>query len=69
MEPEGLGRLRSIAARGKGVIMASGHVGNWEVRGQALAAYGVPPHVYVRPPRNPRIARYLDRLPARSTVS
>lgn len=48
-------------ARGKGLILVSGHVGNWEIGGAYLAARGVPISVVARHMANPLVDRYLTR--------
>ncbi len=39
---EGLEPLREALAEGRGVVFATGHLGNWEIGGAAVAARGVP---------------------------
>jgi Kdo2-lipid IVA lauroyltransferase/acyltransferase len=46
-------------ARGKGLILVAGHLGNWEVGGAYLAARGVPIDVIARHMANPLFDRYL----------
>lgn len=41
-EVVGLDALREALADGRGAVVASGHLGNWEVGGAALASRGVP---------------------------
>ena len=48
--------------RGKGVIILTGHVGNWELAGGYLAAVGIPLAAVVKPPSNPHIAAHADRV-------
>jgi len=62
MEVEGLDRLQRILARGKGAIFLTGHVGNWELTGQALACLGLPLHVFIKPLKNPYLDRRLQGL-------
>ena len=42
---EGMENLNAALARGRGVILASAHVGNWEMAGAALALLGYKLHV------------------------
>ena len=42
MAPAGLDRFREALSRGKGVLLLTGHIGNWELLGQALVAYDIP---------------------------
>jgi KDO2-lipid IV(A) lauroyltransferase len=46
-------------ARGKGLIVVTGHLGNWELGGAYLAARGVPIDVVARHMANPLFDRYL----------
>ena len=62
----GLDMLFDALAEGKGVILATGHLGNWEVAGAALALREVPLDVVVQRQRNPyvnrRIAAVRERI-------
>jgi KDO2-lipid IV(A) lauroyltransferase len=49
-------------AKGRGAIMAIGHLGNWELGGLAVAEAGYPIHSLARPIENPWIDRYLNRF-------
>jgi KDO2-lipid IV(A) lauroyltransferase len=57
-EVDGLEELLE-AARGPGAIVATGHVGNWEVAGGAVALRGVPIDVIAVRQRNPLFDRAL----------
>ena len=46
--------------RGRGVILVTGHLGNWELGGAYLAARGLPVDAIVRHMANPRFDRYLN---------
>lgn len=46
-------------ARGKGLILVSGHLGNWELGGAYLAARGIPIDAVARHMANPLFDRYL----------
>jgi KDO2-lipid IV(A) lauroyltransferase len=48
-------------AQGNGLILASGHVGNWELGGAYLAARGLPISAVARHMANPLVDRYLTR--------
>lgn len=52
-EVEGLEELRAAVERGKGVVLVTGHFGNWEIGGAALAARGIPLDVVARRQKNP----------------
>ena len=47
-------------AAGKGVVLAAGHFGNWELLGSYLAARGVAVDAIVRAMANPEFDRYLN---------
>ncbi len=69
MEPEGLADFREILGRGKGVILVTGHIGNWEIGGQALVSWGVPMHALFRPLKNQHLDRHLRGLRQRSGMT
>lgn len=48
-------------AAGKGVVLAAGHFGNWELLGSYLAARGVAVDAIVRSMANPDFDRYLNK--------
>lgn len=48
-------------ARGKGLIMVSGHLGNWELGGAYVAARGLPVDAVARHMANPLFDGYLTR--------
>lgn len=50
--------LKKALAQDKGVIVTSGHLGDWETLGAALAAAGYPISLVVAPIRNP----YLQKM-------
>jgi KDO2-lipid IV(A) lauroyltransferase len=52
-EVVGFEALEEAAAEGKGLIVVSGHFGNWEIGGAALAIRGIPLDVVVQRQRNP----------------
>lgn len=51
--------FEAARAQGKGVILATGHLGNWELGGAYLAARGVPVAAITRRMQNPLFDRYL----------
>ena len=53
--------LDEALAQGKGAIVVSGHIGNWEILGQAIAAAGYPLATVATPFYDSRITRWLDR--------
>jgi len=50
----------SLPSQGRGIILVSGHLGNWEIGAQVLARYK-PLTGVARAMDNPRIQRLLDR--------
>jgi KDO2-lipid IV(A) lauroyltransferase len=52
---EGFEHFEQALRRGKGVLFATAHLGNWELSAFAHALIAVPMHVVVRPLDNPRI--------------
>ena len=60
--------LRSALARGRGAIVLTGHVGNWELGGAAVAALGLPVAAVVKPPSNPWVAGHVERSRRRTGI-
>jgi KDO2-lipid IV(A) lauroyltransferase len=58
----GIDNVRAAAARGKGVLLVTGHFGNWEVGAPALAHAGITSAVVTRPPNNPHVARWIEKI-------
>ncbi len=52
--------------RGRGVLFATAHLGNWELSAFAHALFRAPMHVVVRPLDNPLIDRLVERRRALS---
>ncbi len=57
----GLGVVESAVREGRGVIILSAHLGNWEIGGSALVARGFPLDVVVARQRNELFDRHLTR--------
>lgn len=57
----GLELLETAARDGRGVIVVSGHLGNWEIGGAAVVARGCPMDIVVARQRNEFFDRYLTR--------
>jgi Kdo2-lipid IVA lauroyltransferase/acyltransferase len=53
--------VETAHARGKGVILVAGHLGNWELSGAYVAAKGVPVHPIARGMSNPLSDAYFRR--------
>lgn len=63
---EGLRNFQEAKRRGRGVLIATGHFGNWELSAHAHALLTEPMHVVVRPIDNPRIDALVERYRAAS---
>lgn len=57
---DGMDALRSAVDAGTGAILVTGHYGNWEVCGAALAARGVPVDAVARRQDNPLMDRLIN---------
>lgn len=64
-EVDGLEKLQEAVALGKGVILVTGHFGNWEIGGAGLAGRGIPLDIIVQHQRNPLFDIDLNRNRAR----
>lgn len=60
-EPEGWAYLEQALALGTGVILVTGHIGNWELGGAYVAARGIPLDAVARGMANPIFERYVNR--------
>jgi KDO2-lipid IV(A) lauroyltransferase len=58
---EGYEHYEDAVRRGKGVLFATAHLGNWELSAYAHALLSSPMHVVVRPLDNPLIDRVVER--------
>jgi KDO2-lipid IV(A) lauroyltransferase len=58
---EGLEHYHRAKARGKGVLFATGHLGNWELSAFAHALLTEPMNVVVRPLDNPLIDQLVEQ--------
>jgi KDO2-lipid IV(A) lauroyltransferase len=63
---DGLENLKQAQARGKGVLIATAHFGNWELSAFAHALMTAPMHIVVRPIDNPHIDRLIEQRRALS---
>ncbi len=55
----------ALAPCPRGIVLATGHLGNWELLGAVLAALGHETHAVVRRPRNEGVAGLVTSLRAR----
>ena len=54
-------RLAEADALGRGLLVLSAHLGNWEVAARPVGLYRGPFHVVVRPFNNPLVYHYMER--------
>jgi len=59
---EGLEHIRAAYAKGKGVLLFSGHYGHWELVAMMQGYLGLPLALVARPLDNPRLEELLARL-------
>ncbi len=60
--------LDALRAAGRGAILVSGHYGNWELLGAALAANDYPTHYLVKSQRNKLVDRLQNDIRRRAGV-
>lgn len=58
---EGMEHVKLARERGRGLLFATGHLGNWELSAFAFALLERPIHMVVRPLDNPMIDRLVAR--------
>lgn len=63
---EGREHIDAALARGNGVLLTTGHFGNWELMGVAVALLGVPLHVIARRIDDDGVEQLLYRLRTRT---
>jgi KDO2-lipid IV(A) lauroyltransferase len=63
---EGLENFKMAQARGRGVLVATAHLGNWELSAFAHAWMTAPMHIVVRPIDNPRVDAMVEQRRALS---
>ena len=63
---EGLENFTAAHAKGKGVLVATAHLGNWELSAYAHALMTAPMHVVVRPLDNVRLDDFVEKRRALS---
>lgn len=57
---EGWELIEEVMARGKGAVLVTGHIGNWELAGAYVAARGVPLDAIARRMANPLFDAWLN---------
>jgi KDO2-lipid IV(A) lauroyltransferase len=62
VEQQGLEHVRAAYARGKGVLLFTGHFGHWELAAMVQGYCGLPMLLVARPLDNPRLESMLSRL-------
>ena len=65
---QGLEHVRSAHQRGRGVILLSAHLGNWEVGGILLQRMGFPVTAVVLPHEDPRMDRLFNAQRRRNGI-
>jgi KDO2-lipid IV(A) lauroyltransferase len=61
LPPEAEQLLRDAHAEGKGVVVASAHIGAWELFAQRIAELGLPSAVVAKEAHDPRITALLEQ--------
>jgi KDO2-lipid IV(A) lauroyltransferase len=58
---EGWEIVEDVMSKGKGAVLVTGHIGNWELAGAYVAARGVPLDAIARGMANPLFDAYVNR--------
>lgn len=61
--------VQQAMAAGRGVLIITGHLGNWELGGAYLAARGIPLDAIVRSQANPLFDEYINRTRAAAGIT
>lgn len=59
---EGLEQFEEVRAAGKGIVLMTAHLGNWELFGRWASAHGVPMTVVARDPEDAALGAYVRRM-------
>ena len=62
IEKPDMSEVNKIISQGKGLIVATAHIGNWEVAGHATSVMITPLSSVARPLDNPLVEEYVDRM-------
>jgi KDO2-lipid IV(A) lauroyltransferase len=57
---EGWDEVEDVMSKGRGAVMVTGHIGNWELAGAYVAARGIPLDAIVRGMANPLFDAYIN---------
>ncbi len=57
---EGWDEIADVMSKGRGAVMVTGHIGNWELAGSYVAARGIPLDAIVRGMANPLFDAYIN---------
>jgi KDO2-lipid IV(A) lauroyltransferase len=57
---EGWEEIEDVMSKGKGAVLVTGHIGNWELAGAYVAARGIPLDAIVRGMANPLFEAYIN---------
>ena len=57
---EGWEEIEEVMSKGRGAVLVTGHIGNWELAGSYVAARGIPLDAIVRGMANPLFDAYLN---------
>ena len=66
---EGWEEIEEVMSKGKGAVLVTGHIGNWELAGAYVAARGVPLDAIVRGMANPLFDAYINHTRAVSGMT
>lgn len=56
--------VEDVVSRGRGAVLVTGHIGNWELAGAYVAARGIPLDAIVRGMANPLFDAYVNKARA-----
>jgi Kdo2-lipid IVA lauroyltransferase/acyltransferase len=57
---DGWEEIEDVMAKGRGAVLVTGHIGNWELAGSYVAARGIPLDAIVRGMANPLFDAYIN---------